>query len=209
MSLPARRPGRRPLLAACAILLGSAALASGCGSSSPPAAGTDSLPTRVQAFQLGEVQINQILIGLHQQPTTRFLYSEGLCDETDDQHGHVSVDYTLPGQYDAAQAAATVQSVGTAMKELGLGTPEYQTQPEGVYVGSGSSSLLLGVEDGTLTFAYQSCYATPAPSASPGLSGVMQQLTVTPAPTSTAQPLVAVPTGTGPTVPSTQPPSTG
>lgn len=197
MSLPARRLGRRPLPAACAMLLGSAALVAGCASSSPPGTGSaDALPTREQAFELGEVQINQILIDLHQQPTNRFLYSEGLCNETDNQHGHVSVNYTIPGQYGSAQAAATVQSVGAAMKELALGTPEYQTQPDGVYVGSESSGLLFGVEGATLTFAYQSCYATPAPSGWWRSNG-LQPLTVSPAPTSTAQPPAAVPSSAG------------
>lgn len=180
-----RHPRRSRLLAVCAAALAGIGIVTGCGSTSAPEAGsTNSLPTRDQAFQRGEVQINQILIALHQQPTTRFSYSEGLCNESDDAHGHVNVDYTLPGKYSATQAAAALKSAGTAMKALGLGTPVYESQPDGVYVKSSSSGLLFDAEGGTLGFAFQSCYSTPAPSSWSNSAG-LQPLTASPAPTST------------------------
>lgn len=54
-----RRPRRSTLLAVCALALASTGVVSGCASSSAPGAGSgSSLPTRDQAFQQGEVQIN-------------------------------------------------------------------------------------------------------------------------------------------------------
>jgi hypothetical protein len=181
-----RRPCRKTLLAAGALALAGIGVVSGCAAVSAPGAGSGgSLPPRDQAFWQGEVQINQILIALHRQPTTRFLYDEGLCNESDDAHGHVNVDYTIPGTYSATQAEDALHSAGSAMKALGLGTPVYETQPDGVYVQNSSSGLLFEVEGGRLTFAFQSCYSTPAPSNWSDSNG-LQPLTVSPAPTSTA-----------------------
>ena len=193
MNLPLRPLHRRPLLAVCAAALAGMGVVSGCASSSSPGAGSSSsLPTRDQAFQYGEVQINQVLIALHKQPTTQFSYSEGLCNESDDAHGHVNVNYTIPGKYNSAQADAALKSVGSAMKALGIGTPVYETQPDGVYVENSSSGLLLDVDSGTLSFAFQSCYSTPVPS-DWWISQGLQPLTVSPAPTSTAGPPAGVP----------------
>lgn len=193
MSPVLRHPCRRALLSACAVTLAGIGAVSGCSTASAPgAASSGSLPPRDQAFWQGETQINQILIALHRQPTTQFLYDEGLCNESDDAHGHVNVDFTIPGTYGATQAEDALHSAGSAMKALGLGTPVYETQPDGVYVQNASSGLLVAVEGGRLTFAFQSCYSTPAPS-NRSDSESLQPLTVSPAPTSTAGPPAQAP----------------
>ena len=188
----------------CAVALLGVGLVSGCAGTSTPSTGaSDSLPTREQAFQLGEVQINQILIALHKQPTVQFSYNEGLCNESDDKHGHVNLDYTIPGEYTSTQAAAVMNAVGSAMRSLGIGTPVYETQPDGVYVQNASSGLLFDIDSGTLSFAYQSCYSTPAP-ANWWQSEGLRLLTASPAPTSTVGPPVAVPTSVGSGLPTSE-----
>ncbi len=209
MKLPLFRARPRPLQAGSAVALLVVGLCSGCGGSSAPSTGASSqLPTREQAFQLGEVHINQILIALHKPPTAQFSYNEGLCNESDDQHGHVNLDYTLPGTYSSTQATALMNTVGSAMKSLGIGTPVYDTQPDGVYVQGTSSGLLVDVDSGVLNFSYQSCYSTPAP-ANWWQSEGLQPLTASPALTSTAGPPAAVPTGVGSDLPTSESSASG
>jgi len=194
MRSPTRRPLRTSLLTSCAITAASVGLLSGCASSSAP--GTEasgSLPSREQAFNRSEVYINQILVAIHQKPTTEFTYTEGPCDETDNSHGAIDLDYVIPGTVSPEQATTASKAVYAAIKQLDYGTPGYQTQPDGVYVNIGSFSVLFDADGGTLGFSVQTCYATPAPTASPGLAGVQQPLTVSPAPTSTAGTQVGVP----------------
>lgn len=191
------------MTACAAAAMASSGTIAGCASSSPPASGaTGSLPTRDQAFQLSEVYINQILLAINQKPTTRFTYSEAPCDETDAMHGAISLDYVAPGTVNATDAQAELQTLGAAVTHLGYGTPVYQTQENSAYVNVGPFSILFGTDGGTLIFSVKTCYASPAPTISPGLAGVMQPLTASPAPTSTAGTPVGIPTSAGSRSPS-------
>ncbi len=145
-------------------------------------------------FRQGEVSINRVLLAIHAQPTAKFLYDEAPCGETDTAHGNVNIDYVVPGTLTATQATAELKSVGIAMHQLGYGTPTYETEPDGVYVTFGPYSLLFSVNDagadsGSPGFAFQTCYATPAPTGSPGsYTAGLQPLTASPAPTSLVAP---------------------
>ena len=190
MRLRVRHRRRQSLLATVAVTAASLGLA-GCASATPSESqSAASLPTREQAFRQSESYINQILLAVHRAPTTEFTYSEGLCHETDDSHGAVVIDYSLPGSFTATQVDAELKAVGSGMKQLGYGNPNYVTQPNGVSVDTGSYGILfavegLGASSDSLGFSVQTCYATPAPASSAG-AGVMQTLTVSPAPFSTA-----------------------
>lgn len=174
------------LISTIALLIGPL---SACGTSSPGPAGAQSgsLPSRALAFRQSEALINQILLAVGVPPTTEFIYGEGPCNETDDEHGDVVIDYSIPGKYSASQADEELRAVEAAMKNLGLGDPMYQAQDESVSVQAGTFSILFGDNNaGSLGFSVQTCYSTPAPTMSPGSAGAMQPLTVSPAPTSTA-----------------------
>ncbi|WP_034267807.1 hypothetical protein [Actinospica robiniae] len=181
-----------------ATVMASLGTVAGCASANPPGSGgTGSLPTREQAFQLSEIYINQILLAINQKPTTQFIYAEGSCDETDAMHGAISLDYVAPGSISAKDALAELRTVGAAVAHLGYGTPVYQDQEDGAYVNVGPFSILFDTDGGTLGFSVKTCYASPAPSMSPGLAGVMQPLIASPAPTSTAGSPVGIPTPAG------------
>jgi len=195
MRFPTRRPLRTSLLTSCAITAASVGMLSGCASShGTGAAGT--LPARDQAFNRSEVYINQILLALHKAPTTRFTYSEGPCNETDDSHGAIIVNYSLPVSLTATQVTEELKSAGSNMQQLGYGTPVYQDQEGSVYVDVGPFSILVGADTKSVIFSVQTCYATPAPTGVP-IAGVMLPLTVSPAPTSTAGTPVGVPSPSG------------
>lgn len=172
----------------------SAALISGCGGSSPSGSGPGgSLPSRDQAFERSEVYINQILLATHRTPTTMFTFTEGPCNETDEEHGDVDIEYSIPGKYGATQQASELAAVESAMKQLGYGTPMRQSRDNSVYVDVGSFGILFGADSKNLAVSVQTCYATPAPTAPPGIATEQQHLTVSPAPTSTDGPPLGAP----------------
>lgn len=182
-----RRQPATTRLAILAITAIGAAQISGCASSSPPGSRSSAaLPTRNQAFQEGEIYINQILLAIHQKPTTEFTYTEGPCNETDDQHGDLSIGVSIPENSGASQSTDEVTAVETAMKRLGYGTPVFQAEENSVYVDNGSFSILFGADSKNAAVSVQTCYATPAPTTPPGLATEQQRLTVSPAPTTTA-----------------------
>jgi hypothetical protein len=166
----------------------------GCADPYPSAPGSStSLPTREQAFQRSEVYINQILLAMNQKPTTAFICAEGPCDETDDDHGALSLDYTAPGSLTTQQARSALNNAVGAAARLGYGTPVYQSPEESAYVTIGPFSILFGTDGRTLGISVKTCYSTPVPSMPPGLAGVMQPLAASPAPTSTAEQPVGIP----------------
>jgi hypothetical protein len=137
------------------------------------------------AFRQSEVYINRLLIAAELSPVTVFDYAEGPCNETDPDHGNVNVDVTLPGIFTAPEVTAMLHKIGTAMSQLGYGTPSYDENagptPDEVDVSIGTYSVLLNDYHGTMGFAVQTCYSTPAPS---GSADDMQPITVSPAATS-------------------------
>jgi len=164
------------------------ALVAGCASSGPGTAHSTSYPTRDAAFRRGEVYINRLLVAAGLSPTTAFEYAEGPCDETDPDHGDVDLDVDLPGTFTSTTATAMLHKVAAAMQQLGYGAPSYEDNagagPDAVGLDIGTYSVLLSDDNGTMGLSVQTCYSTPAPTASPGSAGVMHPTAVSPAPTS-------------------------
>src|SRR5579875_258301 len=80
--------------------------------------GSAALPARTQAFRQAEIYINDVLLALHEQPTTQFTYLDGPCHETDDAHGGFDLEYTVPGTQRPAQVQAELKAVRSMMQSL-------------------------------------------------------------------------------------------